>query len=140
MARRMKNVVEVDDFAVAVSEVIEKYYGTVADKTNLLIAETAVETAQELQRTSPKRVKGKRAGEYARSWYIRQNKKRKDSCELEIANHDYQLTHLLEKGHIKVVHGHVLGFTDAIPHIRPAEIKAKDKILGGLIKIIGSTD
>lgn len=131
MTRSKRKIVEVDDFATAVNEIIGEYYGSVADKANMLVAETAVETAQLLQATSPKK-----HGEYARSWYVRENKKRKDSCELEIANHVYQLTHLLEKGHIKVVHDTILGFTKPIEHIRPAEELAINKLLNGLIKII----
>lgn len=133
MARRRTKVVEVNDFAQAVNEVIGEYYSSIADRANMLVAETAVEAAQELKRTSPRRPQH---GEYADGWYIRQNKKRKDSCELEIANHVYQLTHLLEHGHLQNVHGTITGFTEAQPHIKPVEDKAINTLLRGLIKIV----
>lgn len=128
----MKNkTVEVGDFSVAVSEIIDNYYGNVADKTNLLIAETAVKTVKRLETTAPRD-----KGNYARSFYIRQNKKRKDGCELEIANKRYQLTHLLEHGHVQKVHNTITGFTNAQPHWIQAEQEAIDNILNGLVRIV----
>lgn len=128
----MKNkTVEVGDFAQAVSEVIDNYYGNIADKANLLVAETAVQTVQRLEQNAPRD-----KGDYARSFYIRQNKKRKDGCELEIANKRYQLTHLLEHGHVQKVHNTIIGFANAQPHWIQAEREAIDKILNGLVRIV----
>lgn len=111
----------------AVDKILTEYFDGVETEATRLVAEVATETTAKLQVTSPKNT-----GKYAKGWRVKQGKKAKARNEVEIYNTRYQLTHLLEHGHIKVVHGTVLGFTAARPHIAQAEQEAIDRLLKGI--------
>lgn len=111
----------------AVDKILTEYFDGVETEATRLVAEVATETTAKLQVTSPKDT-----GKYAKGWRVKQGKKAKARNEVEIYNTRYQLTHLLEHGHIKVVHGTVLGFTAARPHIAQAEQEAIDRLLKGI--------
>lgn len=127
----MAKYVKVDDFETAVSDIIEKYFDGIATESNALVAETAAETVMELSLYNGKYATGK----YASSWRIKQNAKSKKKNEVTVYNTQASLTHLLEHGHIKVVHGKVLGFTAARPHIAKAEKNAINKMIDGIERI-----
>lgn len=76
--------------------------------------ELAKEGVSELKATSPKSTGKDRSGTYAKSWT-----KKKRGKKIIIHNKEYQLTHLLEKGHAKVNGGRVA----ARVHIEPVEKK-----------------
>lgn len=131
MARATKEI-NCDDFARAVSEVLEDYFDNVTSGGNELVASVAVECVQELKRTSPKD-----KGDYANGWTIKYTKKLKNNREIVVHNAPcYRLTHLLEWGHLKVVHNTVLGFTSGQPHILQAEGNAIKSLENGLEVII----
>lgn len=111
----------------AIDKILTEYFDGVETEATRLVAEVATETTAKLQVTSPKDT-----GKYAKGWRVKQGKKAKARNEVEIYNTRYQLTHLLEHGHIKVVHGTVLGFTAARPHIAQAEQEAIDRLLKGI--------
>lgn len=111
----------------AVDKILTEYFDGIETESTRLVAEVAAETAAKLQVTSPKDT-----GKYAKGWRVKQGKKAKARNEVEIYNTRYQLTHLLEHGHVKVVHGHVLGFTAARPHIAAAEQEAINKLIKGI--------
>lgn len=111
----------------AIDKILTEYFDGVETESTRLVAEVATETTAKLQVTSPKDT-----GKYAKGWRVKQGKKAKARNEVEIYNTRYQLTHLLEHGHIKVVHGTVLGFTAARPHIAQAEQEAIDRLLKGI--------
>lgn len=123
-------VIKVDDLEHAVGEILTKYFDGIADGANELVAKVAAETVLDLKASSPRSTRKGR--HYAESWKLRQTVRMKASSEVEIYNSKYQMTHLLEHGHIKVVHGKVLGFTDARPHIKNAEDRAIRKLLKGI--------
>lgn len=111
----------------AVDKILTEYFDGVETEVTRLVAEVATETTAKLQVTSPKDT-----GKYAKGWRVKQGKKAKARNEVEVYNTRYQLTHLLEHGHVKVVHGTVLGFTAARPHIAQAEQEAIDRLLKGI--------
>lgn len=111
----------------AIDKILTEYFDGVETEATRLVAEVATETTAKLQVTSLKDT-----GKYAKGWRVKQGKKAKARNEVEIYNTRYQLTHLLEHGHIKVVHGTVLGFTAARPHIAQAEQEAIDRLLKGI--------
>ena len=111
----------------AVDKILTEYFDGAETEATRLVAEVATETTAKLQVASPKDT-----GKYAKGWRVKQGKKAKARNEVEIYNTRYQLTHLLEHGHIKVVHGTVLGFTAARPHIAQAEQEAIDRLLKGI--------
>lgn len=67
-------------------------------------------------------------GSYAKGWAV----KDVDGKQVVYNKTDYQLTHLLEYGHVKVNGGRV----DAIPHIRPVEEQINDEFVKGVEKVI----
>lgn len=82
--------------------------------------EVAEEAVKKLKSTSPRKKKGKKAGQYAKGWKIDKNSK-KQYAQTIIHNKEYQLTHLLENGHDIVREGRVVGHAEAQPHIKPVE-------------------
>ena len=62
------------------------------------------------------------SGDYAAGWAMRSEENRDGWVEATVYNAtDWQLTHLLEKGHQKFIHGHNTGErVPAYPHIEPA--------------------
>jgi len=123
----MAKAVKVTEFDQAVHDILEEYFDGVATKSTQLVAEVSTEAVQELDANSPAKT-----GKYKKGWRIKQGKKAKQTNEVEIYNTRYQLTHLLEHGHIKVVHGKVLGFTAPRPHIANAEQHAIQKLIDGI--------
>ena len=86
------------------------------------VAEKAVET---LKATSPKGATGK----YAKGWGIVSANGKYTVCNKT----SYQLTHLLEHGHVKRNGGR----TESFPHIRPVEEQAIKEFTDGVKKVIG---
>ncbi len=119
-----------DQLGDAVDKILTEYFDGVEVGATRLVAEVATETTAKLQGSSPRD-----SGKYAKGWRIKQGKKAKARNEVEIYNTRYQLTHLLEHGHVKVVHGTVLGFTAARPHIAAAEQEAINKLLKGIEEV-----
>ena len=103
------------------------------DKAALATAKLAV---KELKAKSPK---SKRAmgGAYAKSWAYRKELMPFGYTSYTVYNlKHYQLTHLLENGHmIKNQHGSY-GRTRPIPHIKPVELIVQDKFLEEIKKRI----
>lgn len=97
---QMKQIL--DEFSDKVNEVLEKSADTVAD-----------ETVEKLQNTSPKR-----SGDYASGWT-----KKKESARSIIVHNatHYQLTHLLENGHVIRNKKGTFGRAPAHKHIKPVE-------------------
>ena len=103
------------------------------DKAALATAKLAV---KELKAKSPrsKRAKG---GAYAKSWAYRKEPMPFGYTSYTVYNRKhYQLTHLLENGHmIKNQYGSY-GRTKPIPHIKPVELIVQDKFLEEIKKRI----
>lgn len=85
-------------------------------KVNESSTRVAKDAVKKLKSNSPKLT-----GSYAKGWRQKENKFIGQPNTHIIHNKtDYQLTHLLEKGHAKAGGGRV----EAIPHVRPAEQEA----------------
>lgn len=97
---------------------IQQMLHDIPQKVDNVIDEAAAKVSKEavktLKATSPKREGG---GRYAKGWTTK-----KVGKQTVVYNKtDYQLTHLLEKGHDVVAHGKKVGHFDGIPHIAPVE-------------------
>ena len=101
------------------------------EKVNKVLEEAANETADEaadkLRNTSPRK-----SGEYAEGWTV----KREGDGDVVVHNTHYQLTHLLENGHVIRNKKGTYGRTSGIKHIKPVETWAnkefQNKIERGL--------
>ena len=81
----------------------------------------ARDTVQELRNTSPKKT-----GDYAKGW----SKKKNKDGEIVVYNKtDWQLTHLLENGHVIKNKKGTYGRTRGKKHIAPARDKAEQALL-----------
>lgn len=110
-------------------KILTDYSKNVIRETNEAFETVSKEAVQKLKNTSPKRT-----GKYARSW----TKKTEKGGSLKtdtvvIHNKVYQLTHLLENGHIVRNAKGTYGRTNGIKHIAPVEEWAADE-LPNLIK------
>lgn len=75
------------------------------------------EAVAQLKKTSPRKIKGKKKGQYAKGWRVQKTSETATEKIVTVHNKtDYQLTHLLENGHAN----RDGGFTDARPHIAAA--------------------
>ena len=107
------------NLSTQINQVLGKYEATVNDKVKELVDETTKEAAKELKSTSPKRT-----GAYKKSWSSTNIKTGARSKTNTVHNKKrYQLTHLLEKGHV----GRDGKRVRAIPHIAPVEEKTIKK-------------
>ena len=105
--------VTADKLSEAIVESLEEYAGQVDDMVKQAVNQVTDECLEEIRQNSPKDT-----GDYQKGW--RKKKTFENGSQLRNVVYnatDYQLTHLLEKGHAKVGGGRVAG----IPHIAPAE-------------------
>jgi hypothetical protein len=110
----MLEMTEIEGVAKEILKQLKYYEINVSEKVDKAKEENAKAC---LKAIKMKRPKGRRNGEYAKGWRIKRTSKR-----LIIHNAtDYQLTHLLEHGHVLRRGGRNIGETDEKPHIRPAE-------------------
>lgn len=106
--------------AKAVMDGLKEYAGAVASDLKDAAEQTADDCVKELRQTSPALT-----GDYRKGW--KKKKSYESSTEVRYTVHnqtDYQLTHLLEKGHAKRNGGRVA----AQPHIGPAEQNAIEEM------------
>lgn len=101
------------------------YTNDVKEKIKGTREELGKEAVSELKATSPEQT-----GSYKKGWRL---KKEKGSVIIHNKT-DYQLTHLLEKGHANVNGGR----TPARPHIAPVEEKIVDKYINQVKRDIQS--
>jgi hypothetical protein len=125
----MAQTVKVANFADNLVMQVKQYTAEVEDGIVEDTIAVAQETRDELKRTSPKRQR-QDGGSYAKDWTIT---KRiwPGHVQVIVHNKQYQLVHLLEKGHAKRGGGR----TKAIAHVKPAETAAEKR----LEKRIGET-
>jgi hypothetical protein len=105
----------------AIIQELKSYQDAVDDAIIEAVDKTASQAQSTLRRISPKLT-----GDYQKGWRIRLVADKKGRYVKEVYNKtDYQLTHLLEKGHAKTGGGRV----NAIVHIAPVEQDASDQIV-----------
>ena len=98
------------------TEILDNYSKEVKDVTNDAIKKTAKTSASKLRNTSPKK-----SGKYARGWTVKTERGSGGISTVTVHNKVYQLTHLLENGHIVRNKKGTYGRTNGIKHIAPVE-------------------
>lgn len=118
-------MISINNLSDEIAKVLSEYSQDVSEKVDKAVDEAGNDLIQELTSTSPAR-KCKNGGRYHKGWRIKVAFDGKGNKRIIVHNKsDFQLTHLLEFGHIKVNGGRVSG----IPHIKPAEQKAVDMFI-----------
>lgn len=88
----------------------------------------AKKTTYELKAISPKDSKKRKNGKYKDTWVYGSVRHGNEDVEFIVWNEkNWQLTHLLENGHLIVNKKNGVGWASPKPHIRPAFLKYKDK-------------
>ena len=97
---------------------MDAYGDQVKNVWDVSVSRVSREAVQRLRNTSPKKT-----GSYARGWSLKRVKSRGSGVTDIIVHNrtDYQLTHLLENGHVIRNKKGTYGRTHPIKHIAPAE-------------------
>lgn len=128
----MSKKVAVDQLSKAIMDELKDYVKVTDEAAWDGVSETAKEAVKELRNAHPAG-----SGKYG-SWDKKYNKgwtQKKTKRDKTITIHnatDYQLTHLLEKGHALVQGGR----TRAFPHIAPVAEKCEDELFKNIKKQI----
>lgn len=97
--------------------VFDDYSREMKRKVNNSVDTVAKDGVAKLKATSPRKT-----GSYAKGWGIKRERGRSGINDVTIHNKtDYQLTHLLENGHVIVNGKGTYGRTRGIKHIKPVE-------------------
>ena len=102
------------------TELLDEVNKDVKNSAKRNIDRVSKESVQKLKNTSPVKT-----GSYAKGWGV----KRLGDMDIVVHNHtDYQLTHLLENGHVIRNKKGTYGRTHGIKHIQPVEEWAVDEL------------
>ena len=113
-----------ESVAVQMKEILDEYSQDVKDATNDAIDSTAKESVRKLKNTSPKK-----SGKYARGWTLKRDRSVNGIKDVTVHNKQYQLTHLLENGHVvRNAYGEY-GRAPAHKHIEPVETWASEELV-----------
>lgn len=127
----MNEIITPDQLASVVGQVLQTFNHSVETLTDQAALEVGREGAALLRAGSPRR-----SGKYARTWTYKKTKK----GTVYIHNsRNYQLTHLLEKGHKTAYRTGKYGTkrqTRAIPHISTVETVVQEEFETRIIRAI----
>lgn len=109
-----------ESVSVQMKELLDEINENVVDSTKNGINKVSKESVSKLRNTSPKKT-----GSYAKGWAV----KREGDMDVTVHNRtDYQLTHLLENGHVVRNKKGTYGRTSGTKHIAPVEEWAADAL------------
>lgn len=125
----MSKSVKIDSLSKEISKALESYSDDISEIVENVANDVGKEAVSELKETSPKK-----SGSYANGWTFKKGKSGRNRYSIKIHNKtDYQLTHLLEFGHVTRNGGR----TKPISHIRPVEKKYSEEYEKELEQKIG---
>lgn len=129
-----KTNIKSSELSKVIMNYLENYKEDVDDEVAEVTDQVTKEAREELIRTSP-RGKGNRKTPYYRGWTVKLGTRGKSKYQKVIWNKtNYQLTHLLEFGHVK---RNGSGWVAARPHIRQVEQKYGTEFVDLLERKIG---
>lgn len=120
-----------DELAETLNKLMEDYTGAVTEIVNEQAKDIAEWSSDELKKGGPYR---ERTGKYTKDWDSKIREKRVSKLTGEVTysvynKKHYQLTHLLEKGHVK---RNGSGRVRAFEHIAPVEKEAEERFIKGI--------
>ena len=116
-----------NSIAIQMDRILDQYDKEVKKVTDESIEKVSKEAVRKLKNTSPKGTPHRRR--YAEGWRKKKTKGRNGIDEVTVHNAtNYQLTHLLENGHIIRNAKGTYGRTNGIKHIKPVEEWAQDEL------------
>lgn len=116
-----------NSIAIQMENILDQYDKEVKKVTDESIEKVSKEAVRKLKNTSPKGTPHRRR--YAEGWRKKKTKGRNGIDEVTVHNAtNYQLTHLLENGHIIRNAKGTYGRTNGIKHIAPVEEWAQDEL------------
>jgi len=122
MARTYK--AKPDQLGKAIKEILTDYGDNVTEGVKEATKRVAKIAAQEVKAKSPVG-NGPKKGRYKKGWRVKEESLNRLQSSAIVHNRtDYQLAHLLEKGHALRRGGRTYGKVKAIVHIEPAEQQA----------------
>lgn len=108
-----------DALSVQIKDLLDEYSKDLARATNNAIDEVAKESLSMVKQNA---VSQFGSGPYSKGWRLKREKTKARINTVILHNKDhYQLTHLLENGHIIRNKYGIYGRTQARPHIQPVE-------------------
>ena len=116
--------VSVDQMADVIMDGLLEYAQLATDVMKDCVKKAGNTVKKEAQANAPVKT-----GKYKKSWTVKRQRETSNTLEVVVHSRNrYQLTHLLEKGHVKRGGGRV----KAIPHIAPAEEKGIRELEEGI--------
>ncbi|MBQ9691547.1 MAG: HK97 gp10 family phage protein [Clostridia bacterium] len=113
-----------ETLTVQMERLLDEYSERVQNVTNVAIQRVGRESVKMLRNSSPHKT-----GDYSRGWRLKTLRSRGPVVDVVVHNAtDYQLTHLLENGHIVRNAKGVFGRAPAHPHIKPVETWANSEL------------
>lgn len=112
------------DFFVDMKTILDGYDQEVRQTVNKTIDEIAEEAAGKLRQSN----NGGAWKKYPKSWKARAEEDRLRHTGIVYNQTNYQLTHLLEFGHVLKRGGRTIGQTRAFPHIEPVNNWVEENI------------
>ena len=118
------------DLTATVNKMLDDYGDEVYKVLGDCIKETCEEARDELRDVKKFSPNGHPSGDYSRDWEYEQRRKSRTSWNSVVYNFaHYQLTHLLENGHVLKRGGRVIGSVQAYPHIKEVNDKAQENVV-----------
>lgn len=105
--------------SIQMKKLLDEYSKEVQDALDDSIKEVSKEAVSKLKNTSPRK-----SGKYARGWGVKEEK----NGAIVYNKTNWQLTHLLENGHIVRNKKGTYGRAPAYPHIKPVEEWASSEL------------
>lgn len=113
-----------ETISVQMRKILDAYEDRVKNVYEVSVSRVSREAVQRLRNTSPKK-----SGSYARGWSLKKVKSRANVTDVIVHNRtDYQLTHLLENGHVIRNKKGEYGRTRPIKHIAPVAEWAENEL------------
>lgn len=118
-----------NSIAIQMADILDDYSKEVRRAMADAGDKIAKESVQKLKNTSPKRNGKNHIRRYAEGWRVKRVRTNTGIPDVIVHNKtNYQLTHLLENGHIVRNSKGTYGRTNGIKHIKPVEEWAQDAL------------